>query len=744
MENSPSSSPPSPNSSSSSSPPPPSPSSPPDSSPPPSPPPPSSSSPPPSSPSPSKSDSPPPPSPESSPPPKSNSSPPPSPDKSAPPKSDSPPPASPPPTNSSPPPPSPSDSSPPSPKSSNSSPPSDTPNTQSPPPSPSSSPPPTTNTKTPPPKIASPNIPNSPPSPTFSPPVPNSPDSSLSPPGKALPPPSQDSPLNKSSGSSGSNLSLPPDHSSSTANVTIVAAIAVAGILILAVVIVCLLCNRRKKKQPYYVDPAHMPPPKGGDPYYNTATYSSPNPNTDHIVTLAPPPGVMGTPQEARGWGPPPPPLAANTSSEFSSGYSSHVPGGGAGAAISPNYGGLSKIQFSYADLATATGGFSQANLLGQGGFGFVHKGVLTDGSVVAVKSLKSGSGQGEREFQAEVEIISRVHHRHLVSLVGYCIADGQRMLVYEFVPNGTLEYHLHGKGRPVMDWTLRVKIALGSAKGLAYLHEDCHPRIIHRDIKGANILLDNNYEAMVADFGLAKLTEDNNTHVSTRVMGTFGYLAPEYASSGKLTEKSDVFSFGVMLLELITGRKPLDTTNKIMEDSLVDWARPFLTKALEENNYDELVDPQLEGKYDADELHRMVACAAASVRHSARRRPKMSQASSQNAIYYNVCNMQKIVYDFTIIIVRALDGDASLEDLNEKAGKNTTNFGGASGPPTDIYDTRAYNADMMKFRQMVMTSKEFNRSEYGGTSDYGLHASDTSSEFSSDYNHSGVHKQAK
>lgn len=152
----------------------------------------------------------------------------------------------------------------------------------------------------------------------------------------------------------------------------------------------------------------------------------------------------MGTPQEGgRGWGPPPPPPAANTSSEFSSGYSS-VPGGAA-TLPSPNYSGLSKIQFTYADLATATGGFSQSNLLGQGGFGFVHKGVLTDGSVVAVKSLKSGSGQGEREFQAEVEIISRVHHRHLVSLVGFCIADGQRMLVYEFVSNGTLEYHLHG-----------------------------------------------------------------------------------------------------------------------------------------------------------------------------------------------------------------------------------------------------------------------------------------------------------
>ncbi|CAN4116801.1 unnamed protein product [Withania somnifera] len=428
----------------------------------------------------------------------------------------------------------------------------------------------------------------------------------------------------------------------------------------------------------------------------------------------------MGTPQDGpRGWAPPPPPPAANTSSEFSSGYSGHAPGG-AIPPISPNYGGLSKIQFTYADLATATGGFSQANLLGQGGFGFVHKGVLTDGSIVAVKSLKSGSGQGEREFQAEVEIISRVHHRHLVSLVGYCIADGQRMLVYEFVPNGTLEHHLHCKGGPVMDWGLRLKIALGSAKGLAYLHEDCHPRIIHRDIKGANILLDNNYEAMVADFGLAKLTEDNNTHVSTRVMGTFGYLAPEYASSGKLTEKSDVFSFGVMLLELITGRRPLDTTNKIVEDSLVDWARPLLTKALEENNCDELVDPRLEGKYNPDELHRMVACAAASVRHSARRRPKMSQ------------------------IVHALDGDASLKELNDKPGKNhTANFGGASVAPADLYDTRAYNADMIKFRQMVMTSKEV--SGYGGTSDYGLHPSDiSSSEFSSDYNHSEDHKQAK
>ncbi|EPS57738.1 hypothetical protein M569_17078 [Genlisea aurea] len=287
--------------------------------------------------------------------------------------------------------------------------------------------------------------------------------------------------------------------------------------------------------------------------------------------------------------------------------------------------------QFTYEELAAATDGFSEANVLGQGGFGFVHKGVLPDRREVAIKSLKSGSGQGEREFQAEVEIISRVHHRHLVSLVGYCIANGQRMLAYEFVPNKTLEYHLHGKDRPVMNWSTRLRIAVGSAKGLAYLHEDCHPRIIHRDIKAANILLDCNFEAMVADFGLAKLTSDNYTHVSTRVMGTFGYLAPEYASSGKLTEKSDVFSFGVMLLELITGRRPIDLNNLTMEDSLVDWARPLLTKATENGDYDELVDPRLEGNYVAQELSCMVSCTAASIRHSARRRPKMSHVREES-----------------------------------------------------------------------------------------------------------------
>ncbi|KAL0384100.1 UNVERIFIED_CONTAM: Proline-rich receptor-like protein kinase PERK5 [Sesamum radiatum] len=314
--------------------------------------------------------------------------------------------------------------------------------------------------------------------------------------------------------------------------------------------------------------------------------------------------------------------------------------------------------------------------------------------SGTATSSPSSGSGfqpeqlHGEREFQAEVDIISRVHHRHLVSLVGYCIAGSQRLLVYEFVPNGTLEYHLHGAGRPVMDWPTRLRIALGSAKGFAYLHEDCHPRIIHRDIKAANILLDQNFDAKVADFGLAKLSSDNHTHVSTRIMGTFGYLAPEYASSGKLTEKSDVYSYGIMLLELITGRRPIDLTNDD-EDSLVDWARPILIQVTDASgSYHKLVDPRLGDNYDPQEMLRMVHCAAASIRHSARRRPKMSQ------------------------IVRALEGDVSLDDFINVEGKGAQSAMLGSSSSSD-YDVRRVG------KNGVLSSQEFTSSEDGHTGEF-------------------------
>ncbi|KAK8706768.1 hypothetical protein V6N13_057844 [Hibiscus sabdariffa] len=284
---------------------------------------------------------------------------------------------------------------------------------------------------------------------------------------------------------------------------------------------------------------------------------------------------------------------------------------------------------FTYEELVIATDGFSQSNLIGQGGFGYVYKGRLPTGQDVAVKKLKAGSRQGEREFQAEVETISRVHHKHLVSLVGYCINRAERLLIYEFVPNKTLEFHLHENGQPVILWESRLKIAIGSAKGIAYLHEDCSPTIIHRDIKAANILLDPRFEAKVSDFGLAKIFFDASpsvTHISTRVMGTFGYLAPEYALTGKLTDKSDVYSYGVMLLELITGRRPIIKLESSVNHSLVDWARPLLARALEDKDFETLVDPRLNGAYNNSEMATMVSCAAACIRQSAWLRPRMIQ----------------------------------------------------------------------------------------------------------------------
>ncbi|MCH86234.1 proline-rich receptor-like protein kinase PERK13-like, partial [Trifolium medium] len=164
----------------------------------------------------------------------------------------------------------------------------------------------------------------------------------------------------------------------------------------------------------------------------------------------------------------------------------------------------------------------------------------------------------------------------------------------------------------PVLGWANRLKIAIGAAKGLAYLHEDCSQKIIHRDIKSANILLDEAFEAQVADFGLARLADAANTHVSTRVMGTFGYMAPEYATSGKLTDRSDVFSFGVVLLELVTGRKPVDETMPLGDESLVEWARPQLIHAFETREFGELVDPRLEKHYVESEMFRMIEAAAA------------------------------------------------------------------------------------------------------------------------------------
>ncbi|KAL9376724.1 hypothetical protein Peur_030844 [Populus x canadensis] len=580
----------------------------------------------------------------------------------------------------------------------------------SPPSPPSSSPPSPPSSSPPPPPSSSPSPPSSPPPPSSTTPSTPSPPSSTTPStptSKSSPPPptstSTPSPAGTSGGSSGISTGV-------------VVGIAIGGVAILLVVsLFFICCNKRKRRRRDDEAAYYVPPPPGpkDDPYGGRQQYWQQNapPPPDRVVAAMqnppPPPPVASRPspppERVAMPPPPPPPLFMSSSGGSGSNYSgteNPYPPPSPGIAL-----GFSKSTFSYEELARATDGFTDANLLGQGGFGYVHRGVLPNGKEVAVKQLKAGSGQGEREFQAEVEIISRVHHKHLVSLVGYCITGAHRLLVYEFVPNNTLEFHLHGKGRPTMDWPTRLKIALGSAKGLAYLHEDCHPKIIHRDIKASNILLDFKFEAKVADFGLAKISSDVNTHVSTRVMGTFGYLAPEYASSGKLTDKSDVFSYGVMLLELITGRRPVDSTQSFMEDSLVDWARPLLTRALEDGNFDTLVDQKLQNNYDQNEMARMVACAAACVRHSARRRPRTSQ------------------------VVRALEGDVSLSDLNEGIRPGNSRVYGSYG--SSDYDTSQYNEDMKKFRKMALGSQEYGASsEYSGpTSEYGLYPSGSSSE---------------
>ncbi|KAF7842841.1 putative leucine-rich repeat receptor-like protein kinase [Senna tora] len=223
--------------------------------------------------------------------------------------------------------------------------------------------------------------------------------------------------------------------------------------------------------------------------------------------------------------------------------------------------------QFSFVEIQKYTRNFSQDNDIGSGGYGKVYRGTLPDRQLVAIKRAQKDSKQGRIEFKAELELLSRVHHKNLVSLVGFCFERGEQMLVYEYVPNGTLHDTITGKSGIRLDWIRRLKVALGAARGLAYLHEHANPPIIHRDIKPNNILLDEHLNAKVADFGLSKpMIDCEKDHVTTQVKGTLGYLDPEYYTSQQLTEKSDVYSFGVVMLELITARKPIERGKYIVK----------------------------------------------------------------------------------------------------------------------------------------------------------------------------------
>nr|BAJ92706.1 predicted protein [Hordeum vulgare subsp. vulgare] len=563
--------------------------------------------------------------------------------------------------------------------------PSPAPVTPSPPPP---SPTPTPVTPSPPPPTPTPTPTPSQPPPSSPPPPTDAPRSSPPPPDAtppppedvpSAPPPPNDAPTAAAPPPSLLTLSPPPPpqsastppasaRSSSSSGTAVGVGVAVGAVVLLglaAALIFCFVSRRRRRRRV-------LLPENRADFFYDPRQPTTPLQPSHALSTASSTPPLMASWTQSSG-------------------------GGGGGSPLPAMTGGT----FRYDELAAATDGFAEANLLGQGGFGHVYKGTV-NGQEVAIKKLRAGSGQGHREFRAEVDIISRVHHKNLVSLVGFCIHAEQRLLVYEYVPNKTLESHLHhGSGRATLDWPRRWKIAVGSAKGLAYLHEDCHPKIIHRDIKAANILLDYNYEPKVADFGLAKCQEAEHTAVSTRVMGTFGYLAPEYAATGKVNDRSDVFSFGVMLLELITGRKPIMTSSDHQPETLVAWAKPLLTKAAEEENYEELIDPELGTNYDAYDMARLVACAAAAVRQTARSRPRMTQ------------------------IVRYLEGELSAEDLNGGMAPGQSAMHRSGGGNTD---------DVRRLRRMAFgpgtgtaggTISEYASSEMSApTSEYGLNPS--------------------
>ncbi|KAK9022648.1 hypothetical protein V6N11_002895 [Hibiscus sabdariffa] len=278
---------------------------------------------------------------------------------------------------------------------------------------------------------------------------------------------------------------------------------------------------------------------------------------------------------------------------------------------------------FTHAELELATGGFSQANFLAEGGFGSVYRGVLPDGQAIAVKQHKLASSQGDHEFCSEVEVLSCGQHRNVVMLIGFCIEDGRRLLVYEYICNGSLDSHLYGHHRETLEWSARQKIAVGAARGLRYLHEECRVGcIVHRDMRPNNILITHDFEPLVGDFGLARWQPDGDAGVETRVIGTFGYLAPEYAETGQITEKADVYSFGVVLVELVTGRKAVDLNRPKGQQCLTEWARPLL----EEYAIDELVDPRLEDGYSEHEVYCMLHAASLCLRRDPHSRPRMSQ----------------------------------------------------------------------------------------------------------------------
>uniref|UniRef100_A0ACD5V944 Uncharacterized protein n=1 Tax=Avena sativa TaxID=4498 RepID=A0ACD5V944_AVESA len=288
---------------------------------------------------------------------------------------------------------------------------------------------------------------------------------------------------------------------------------------------------------------------------------------------------------------------------------------------------------FTFLELRTATKNFRPDSVLGEGGFGRVYKGWVDEktmnpaksgtGMVVAVKKLNSESMQGYEEWQSEINFLGRLSHPNLVKLLGYCWEDKELLLVYEFLAKGSLENHLFRRGCAPLSWELRLKIAIGAARGLAFLHAS-EKQVIYRDFKASNILLDANYNAKLSDFGLAKLgPTGSNSHITTRVMGTYGYAAPEYVATGHLYVKSDVYGFGVVMLEMLSGQRALDPNRPNGQLSLVDWAKPYLA---DRRKLARLMDPRFEGQYNSKQALQSAQLTLNCLAGEPRSRPSMKE----------------------------------------------------------------------------------------------------------------------
>ncbi|CAL4916935.1 unnamed protein product [Urochloa decumbens] len=288
---------------------------------------------------------------------------------------------------------------------------------------------------------------------------------------------------------------------------------------------------------------------------------------------------------------------------------------------------------FTFQELRTATGGFSRSRMLGEGGFGCVYRGTVRTtveprrSLDVAIKQLGRKGLQGHKEWMTEVNVLGVVEHDNLVKLIGYCAEDDERgmqlLLVYEFMPNGSLADHLSARSTRPASWAMRLRVALDTARGLKYLHEESEFKIIFRDLKPSNILLDEKWNAKLSDFGLARLGPQEGSHVSTAVVGTIGYAAPEYIHTGRLSTKNDIWSFGVVLYELLTGRRPLDRNRPRGEQNLVDWVKPYSSDA---KKLEAVIDPRLQGNYSIKSAAQLASVANKCLVRHARYRPKMSE----------------------------------------------------------------------------------------------------------------------